>query len=127
MNPYEILPCYLPAVVREYFSKQRGALPPHIFAIADAAYSSMFEEHKNQSVIISGESGAGKLSGVKCTLRLTLLLGKTEATKLIIQYLAARTNKHSEIEQMIVESSPILEAFGIQNRCLTTTNKNVVN
>lgn len=59
VNPYEILPLYTPDVVRQYFGKQRGSLPPHIFAIADAAYSSMAEEHKNQSVIISGESGAG--------------------------------------------------------------------
>lgn len=59
VNPYELLPLYTPAVVREYFGKQRGSLPPHIFAIADAAYTSMTEEYKNQSVIISGESGAG--------------------------------------------------------------------
>ncbi|GAM28344.1 hypothetical protein SAMD00019534_115200 [Acytostelium subglobosum LB1] len=96
VNPYEILPIYTPDIVKSYFNKQRGSLPPHIFAIADAAYSSMFEDRKNQSIIISGESGAGK----------------TESTKLIIQYLAARTNKHSQVEQMIVESSPILEAFG---------------
>ncbi|EFA75546.1 class VII unconventional myosin [Heterostelium album PN500] len=96
VNPYEILPIYTPEIVKSYFSKQRGSLPPHIFAIADAAYSNMLEDRKNQSIIISGESGAGK----------------TESTKLIIQYLAARTNKHSQVEQMIVESSPILEAFG---------------
>ncbi len=59
LNPYEVLPLYTPDVVRKYIGKQRGALPPHIFAIADAAYTSMAEECKNQSVIISGESGAG--------------------------------------------------------------------
>ncbi|EGG24917.1 class VII unconventional myosin [Cavenderia fasciculata] len=96
VNPYEVLPIYTPDIVKSYFGKQRGSLPPHIFAIADAAYTNMMEERRNQSIIISGESGAGK----------------TESTKLIIQYLAARTNKHSQVEQMIVESSPILEAFG---------------
>eukprot|EP01133_Synstelium_polycarpum_P014767 gene14767-17449_t len=96
VNPYEILPIYTPDIVKSYFGKARGSLPPHIFAIADAAYTNMQEDRRNQSIIISGESGAGK----------------TESTKLIIQYLAARTNKHSAVEQMIVESSPILEAFG---------------
>lgn len=62
VNPYELLPLYTPDVVRQYFGKQRGSLPPHIFAIADSAYTSMTEEGKNQSVIISGESGAGKLA-----------------------------------------------------------------
>jgi myosin heavy subunit len=61
VNPYELLPLYTPNVVREYFGKQRGSLPPHIFAIADSAYTSMTEENKNQSVIIAGESGAGIL------------------------------------------------------------------
>ncbi|KAF2077800.1 hypothetical protein CYY_000921 [Polysphondylium violaceum] len=96
VNPYEILPIYTADIVKQYFAKPRGSLPPHIFAVADAAYTNMIEDRKNQSIIISGESGAGK----------------TESTKLIIQYLAARTNRHSQVEQMIVESSPILEAFG---------------
>jgi myosin heavy subunit len=76
--------------------KPLGALPPHIFALADAAYRALRETGKNQSVIISGDSGAGK----------------TETTKLILQYLASMTQKHSEVEQMILETSPILEAFG---------------
>ncbi|EGC40078.1 class VII unconventional myosin [Dictyostelium purpureum] len=96
VNPYEILPIYTADIVKQYFAKPRTANTPHIFAVADAAYTNMMEEGKNQSLIISGESGAGK----------------TESTKLIIQYLAARTNRHSQVEQMIVESSPILEAFG---------------
>ncbi|KAK5577072.1 hypothetical protein RB653_002009 [Dictyostelium firmibasis] len=96
VNPYEILPIYTADIVKSYFGKSRNTMLPHIFAVSDAAFTNMIEEGKNQSVIISGESGAGK----------------TESTKLIIQYLAARTNRHSQVEQMIVESSPILEAFG---------------
>eukprot|EP01113_Clastostelium_recurvatum_P020097 TRINITY_DN2381_c0_g1_i2.p1 TRINITY_DN2381_c0_g1~~TRINITY_DN2381_c0_g1_i2.p1 ORF type:complete len:176 (-),score=28.17 TRINITY_DN2381_c0_g1_i2:43-570(-) len=84
VNPYEILPLYNLDVVRSYFGVQRGVLPPHIFAIADASYKSMVDDKKNQSIIISGESGAGK----------------TEATKLIIQYLAARTNKRRQAHSM---------------------------
>ncbi|KAM9965453.1 hypothetical protein ACTFIW_005269 [Dictyostelium discoideum] len=96
VNPYEILPIYTADIVKSYFAKSRNLMLPHIFAVSDAAFTNMIEEGKNQSIIISGESGAGK----------------TESTKLIIQYLAARTNRHSQVEQMIVESSPILEAFG---------------
>lgn len=82
--------------VRKYVNKRIGLLRPHIFAIADDAFRSMSEGSQNQSVIISGESGAGK----------------TEATKLILQFLSARTNKHSQVERQILESSPILESFG---------------
>lgn len=109
MNPYQLLPIYTPDVVKKYIGQRLGLQPPHIFATADDAYRLMRDTTKNQSVIIrysdlilfadvvrSGESGAGK----------------TEATKLILQYLAAMTNKRSEIEQMILQSSPILEAFG---------------
>lgn len=110
MNPYQLLPIYSPDIVKKYVGQRLGLQPPHIFATADDAYRLMRDTTKNQSVIIryertlgsryltppSGESGAGK----------------TEATKLILQYLAAMTNKRSEIEQMILQSSPILEAFG---------------
>jgi myosin heavy subunit len=97
-------------VAKRYNNKPLGDVEPHIFAIADVAYQTMMEDGGNRSVIISGESGAGK----------------TEATKLLLQYLAlktsgvnkahsapeASTKKKSLIEQLILESSPILEAFG---------------
>jgi len=96
VNPFKILPIYTQEIVQKYVGQRLGFLPPHIFAIAEATYFRMKEDKRNQSVIISGESGAGK----------------TEATKLMLQYLAAMTNKHSQVEQMILESSPILESFG---------------
>jgi len=73
-----------------------GELPPHIFAIADESYYRLLRDHLNQCVVISGESGAGK----------------TESTKLILNYLAHLSGKHSQIEEQLIESSPILEAFG---------------
>eukprot|EP01098_Paradermamoeba_levis_P007351 TRINITY_DN3032_c0_g1_i3.p1 TRINITY_DN3032_c0_g1~~TRINITY_DN3032_c0_g1_i3.p1 ORF type:complete len:775 (-),score=277.58 TRINITY_DN3032_c0_g1_i3:179-2503(-) len=96
VNPFKILPIYTQEIVEKYVGQRLGALPPHIFATAEATFYRMKEDKRNQSVIISGESGAGK----------------TEATKLMLQYLAAMTNKHSQVEQMILESSPILESFG---------------
>ncbi|XP_071399121.1 unconventional myosin-VIIb-like [Centroberyx affinis] len=96
VNPYQELPIYTGDQVRLYQGHKLGELPPHVFAIADSCYSNMTRYHKDQCCIISGESGAGK----------------TESTKLILQYLAAVSGQHSWIEQQILESNPILEAFG---------------
>ncbi|WAR27648.1 MYO7A-like protein, partial [Mya arenaria] len=91
VNPYQVLDIYTPEYINNYRDKKIGELPPHIFAIADNSYHNMQRYQHDH-----GESGAGK----------------TESTKLILQFLAAISGQHSWIEQQILEANPIMEAFG---------------
>ena len=103
INPYKRFPIYTATAVKIYFGKRRNEVPPHIFAIADGAYQSMINHGKNQSILVTGESGAGK----------------TENTKKVIGYfaeIAAGSDKVKadkvSLEDQIVQTNPVLEAFG---------------
>mmetsp|Transcript_27438 Transcript_27438/g.32442 ORF Transcript_27438/g.32442 Transcript_27438/m.32442 type:complete len:2067 (+) Transcript_27438:95-6295(+) len=99
MNPFKMLPLYTPNVMQEFLNQQPSEMEPHVYAIAAGAYNGLIdsESHESQSVLISGESGAGK----------------TEATKLVLAYLsAAAGSENGTIEQRILAANPILEAFG---------------
>jgi myosin protein heavy chain len=101
VNPYKKLPLYSDEIVKAYKGKKRDEMPPHVFSIADHAYYEMLNTKENQSILITGESGAGK----------------TENTKKVIQYLAASASSSSQkslgtLEQQILQANPILEAFG---------------
>ncbi|XRM38341.1 class II myosin [Aspergillus tubingensis] len=107
VNPYCPLPIYTNEYVKMYKGRNREESRPHIFAMADEAFRNLVEEGENQSILVTGESGAGK----------------TENTKKVIQYLAAvattdtpyarsGTKQLSALSQQILRANPILEAFG---------------
>uniref|UniRef100_A0A452IEP7 Myosin heavy chain 14 n=1 Tax=Gopherus agassizii TaxID=38772 RepID=A0A452IEP7_9SAUR len=97
INPYKNLPIYTEQIVEMYRGKKRHEMPPHIYAISEAAYRSMLQDREDQSILCTGESGAGK----------------TENTKKVIQYLAHVASSHKgELEQQLLQANPILEAFG---------------
>ncbi|XP_071684841.1 protein OPAQUE1 isoform X13 [Lolium perenne] len=101
VNPFAKLPhLYDMHMMEQYKGVQFGELSPHVFAIADASYRAMVSEGHSQSILVSGESGAGK----------------TETTKLIMRYLTfvggRATGDIRSVEQQVLESNPLLEAFG---------------
>ncbi|XP_037832026.1 unconventional myosin-X isoform X2 [Kryptolebias marmoratus] len=106
VNPYkQIAGLYDGTAVDLYSKHQMGELPPHIFAVANECYRCLWKRHDSQCVLISGESGAGK----------------TESTKLLLKFLSVMSQNSSgsplserttRVEQALVQSSPIMEAFG---------------
>ncbi|XP_064925000.1 unconventional myosin-Ib isoform X1 [Columba livia] len=99
LNPYRPLPIYTPEKVEEYRNRNFYELSPHIFALSDEAYRSLRDQDKDQCILITGESGAGK----------------TEASKLVMSYVAAVCGKGAEVNQVkeqLLQSNPVLEAFG---------------
>lgn len=107
VNPYfEIKDLYSSKTIKSYQGKSLGVLPPHVFAIADKAFRDMKVLKMSQSIIVSGESGAGK----------------TESTKYLLKYLCDLWGTAAgPIEQKILDANPVLEAFG---NAKTTRNNN---
>ncbi|KAI0262971.1 myosin 5 [Gloeopeniophorella convolvens] len=119
MNPFQRVTQYGPEIIQAYSGRRRGELEPHLFAIAEDAYTAMRKEGTGQTIIVSGESGAGK----------------TESAKYIMRYLASinppdshaksktktSLDESSEVERQILATNPVLEAFG---NAKTTRNDN---
>merc|ERR1712240_560168 len=103
VNPYKRYPLYTHRCSKIYLGKRRNEAPPHLWAIAECAYRGMLQNKKNQAMLITGESGAGK----------------TENTKKVITYLAMvatssgkKAEKKVSLEDQIVATNPILESYG---------------
>lgn len=107
INPYKRFPIYTNRVVQMYRGRRRQEMPPHLFSIADGAYTDMIANRENQSMLITGESGAGK----------------TENTKKVIAYFAnvgattkkddgQKDSKKGNLEDQVVQTNPVLESFG---------------
>ncbi|OMJ18372.1 Myosin-2 [Smittium culicis] len=116
MNPFSRVQLYSQDILEAYAGRMRGEMEPHLFAIAEDAYQGMIRDLKNQTIIVSGESGAGK----------------TVSAKYIIRYFASAhedsrdssTNPQgviSQVEEMILATNPVLESFG---NAKTTRNDN---
>ncbi|KAG8582059.1 hypothetical protein GDO81_007897 [Engystomops pustulosus] len=97
INPYFDVPkLYTSECIKKYHGRSLGTLPPHVYAIADKAFRDMKVLKMSQSIIVSGESGAGK----------------TENTKFVLRYLTESYGSGQDIDERIVEANPLLEAFG---------------
>ncbi|KAI0086656.1 myosin 5 [Irpex rosettiformis] len=119
VNPFQRVTLYGPEIIQAYSGRKRGELEPHLFAIAEDAYTAMSRDGTGQTIIVSGESGAGK----------------TESAKFIMRYIASvnppgsegkgkmktSLDESSEVERQILATNPVLEAFG---NAKTTRNDN---
>ncbi|KAL1918088.1 uncharacterized protein VTP21DRAFT_3354 [Calcarisporiella thermophila] len=124
VNPFQRVNLYESEIVQAYSGKRRGELEPHLFAIAEDAYRCMLREQKNQTIVVSGESGAGKTVSAKYIMRYFATADDHEKTlKRSVRTLdgmSAGTGM-SEVEEQILATNPIMEAFG---NAKTTRNDN---
>ena len=107
INPYADLPIYGNEIIQAYSGQDMGAMDPHIFAVAEEAYKKMSRFEQNQSIIVSGESGAGKTVSAKYAMRYFAMVGGSQA--------------ETQVEKRVLASNPIMEAIG---NAKTTRNDN---
>lgn len=107
VNPYEQLPLYSEDVIRAYSGQDMGSMDPHIFAVAEEAFKKLARFDENQSIIVSGESGAGKTVSAKYAMRYFATVGGSSA--------------ETQVEKKVLASNPIMESIG---NAKTTRNDN---
>ncbi|KAJ7987122.1 hypothetical protein DPEC_G00335480 [Dallia pectoralis] len=107
INPYDQLQIYGEEVINAYSGQNMGDMDPHIFAVAEEAYKQMARDERNQSIIVSGESGAGKTVSAKYAMRFFATVGGS--------------SNDTNVEEKVLASSPIMEAIG---NAKTTRNDN---
>merc|ERR1719410_2732303 len=108
INPYQELHIYNNETIMAYRGQNMGDLDPHIYAVSEEAFKLMERDNKNQSIIVSGESGAGKTVSAKYSMRYFATVGGTGDTE-------------TQVERRVIASSPIMEAIG---NAKTTRNDN---
>ncbi|KAG0093543.1 Myosin type-2 heavy chain 1 [Podila epicladia] len=114
-NPFARVNLYTQDIIQAYSGRKRGELEPHLFAIAEDAYRCMIRDEKNQTIVVSGESGAGKTVSAKFIMRYFATADDGEKGK------DAAKAGMSETEEQILATNPIMEAFG---NAKTTRNDN---
>ncbi|XP_068998780.1 myosin-10 isoform X4 [Embiotoca jacksoni] len=129
VNPYKNLPIYTESIVEMYRGKKRHEMPPHIYAISEAAYRSMLQDREDQSILCTGESGAGKTENTKKVIQYLAHVASSHKSgtlgrnKEAVQMdgsrsltrgstLANRSIQYGELERQLLQANPILEAFG---------------
>ncbi|KAI1295065.1 Myosin type-2 heavy chain 1 [Mortierella claussenii] len=115
-NPFARVNLYSQDIIQAYSGRRRGELEPHLFAIAEDAYRCMIRDEKNQTIVVSGESGAGKTVSAKFIMRYFATADDGEK----VTEESAKVGM-SETEEQILATNPIMEAFG---NAKTTRNDN---
>ncbi|KAI9335806.1 P-loop containing nucleoside triphosphate hydrolase protein [Pilaira anomala] len=115
-NPFASVQLYDPDIIQQYSGKRRGELEPHLFAIAEDAYRCMVREKSNQTVVVSGESGAGKTVSATHIMRYFATADDKDSGKV-----KDVTQGMTEVEEQIMATNPIMESFG---NAKTTRNNN---
>eukprot|EP00158_Paraphelidium_tribonemae_P009811 Partr_v1_DN28973_c0_g1_i6_m24914 putative class V myosin len=130
VNPFARVPLYSPEIAQAYSGKRKGELDPHVFAVAEDAFRELDIAHRNQSIIVSGESGAGKTISAKYIMRYFAAFGGSSGTSASF---AIDQGGHgggsdgwdsrpsSSVEEQVLATNPIMEAFG---NAKTTRNDN---
>ncbi|KAG0166747.1 Myosin type-2 heavy chain 1 [Apophysomyces sp. BC1015] len=127
-NPFDRVPLYEPDIIQQYSGRRRGELEPHLFAIAEDAYRCMIRERTNQTIVVSGESGAGKTVSAKFIMRYFATADDKETVGKVSK---SGSGGMTEVEEQILAkptlsvppsaTNPIMESFG---NAKTTRNDN---
>uniref|UniRef100_A0A0N5BM88 Myosin motor domain-containing protein n=1 Tax=Strongyloides papillosus TaxID=174720 RepID=A0A0N5BM88_STREA len=115
INPYKMLPIYTDSVIEMYNNQRRSEMPPHLFAVSDEAYRNMVTDKKNQSMLITGESGAGKTENTKKVISYFAKIGGSNESKVNPLKKAVSFSDFpvgGSLEDKVVQANPAIEAFG---------------
>ncbi|XP_040357656.1 myosin heavy chain, muscle isoform X3 [Ixodes scapularis] len=107
INPYKRFPIYTKRVVEIYKGRRRTEVPPHVFAVSDGAYMDMLANRENQSMLITGESGAGKTENTKKVIAYFAHVGASSKKEEV-----KKDTKKGNLEDQVVQTNPVLESFG---------------